>query len=344
MRRGKNAVYCGFLDFIGNATIEGSTTVAQDAIIEVQDLKKTYSSGFMGRRKTDALKGVTFRVGKGEVFGLLGPNGAGKTTMVKVLLGLVRKTGGDASILGQAAGAINARRRVGYLPEHHLIPRHHSVDSALEYYGSLSGMPMAEIREKRQPMLELVGLANQGKTKVGNLSKGMKQRLGLAQAMLHDPELLILDEPTDGVDPVGREQIRVVLHKKAEEGTTIFVNSHLLHEVEKLCSHVVVLDRGRVLQAGAVDDLTRVGGSEQVTLILDGAKPDIMGAAGHEHKMKLKDAPAGRAQLNIELPDQTAVDGLIDRLREKEVSIISMSRAKKSLEEAFLSMVEEEQQ
>src|SRR6516225_11299422 len=198
--------------------------------IEVESLSKTYRDGLFSRKTVEALRGVTFQVERGTIFGLLGPNGAGKTTLIKVLLGIVHKSGGKASLMGLPAGDRRGRRSVGYLPENHRIPRHHTANTALEYYGALSGMRGRDIRKRRPELLELVGLSAWGGSSVKKFSKGMLQRLGLAQALMHDPELLVLDEPTDGVDPVGRKHIRDVLRGMEERGLTIFLNSHLLAE------------------------------------------------------------------------------------------------------------------
>ncbi|MBI5154135.1 ABC transporter ATP-binding protein, partial [Candidatus Poribacteria bacterium] len=164
--------------------------------IEVSGLGKIYRDGFVGRRRVTALDSVSFQVRRGEIFGLLGPNGAGKTTLIKVLLGIVSRTGGDARLLGFPAGHREGRRRTGFLPENHRIPRHHTGDSALAYYGMLSGLSSARIKERRPVLLETVGLREWGKTSIKKYSKGMLQRLGLAQALMHEPDLLILDEPT----------------------------------------------------------------------------------------------------------------------------------------------------
>ncbi|MCY2962759.1 MAG: ABC transporter ATP-binding protein, partial [Planctomycetota bacterium] len=179
--------------------------------IVVENLEKTYRDGLIFRKSIQALRGVSLEVARGTIFGLLGPNGAGKTTLIKVLIGIVRKSKGSAQLLGFPAGDRRGRRRVGYLPETHRIPRHLNAYNALEYYGSLSGMSPRQVRSKRDALLETVGLKGWGSTSVTKFSKGMQQRLGLAQAMLHDPDLLILDEPTDGVDPVGRSEMREVL-------------------------------------------------------------------------------------------------------------------------------------
>lgn len=193
--------------------------------IEVDGLRKTYTDGLIRRRTVEALRGVTFRVEKGTIFGLLGPNGAGKTTLIKVLLGIVRKTGGSATLMGLPAGNRLSRVKVGYLPENHRIPRHHTANSALEYYGALSGMPVRDIRKRSSELLELVGIGKWGPASIRTFSKGMLQRLGLAQALMHDPDLLVLDEPTDGVDPVGRSEMRDTLRRLKDEGKTVFINS-----------------------------------------------------------------------------------------------------------------------
>src|SRR5258708_11615735 len=193
--------------------------------IEVESLRKTYRDGIFSRRTVDALRGVTFQVESGTIFGLLGPNGAGKTTLIKILLGIVHKTGGNASLLGRPAGDRHGRVGVGYLPENHRIPRHHTGNTALEYYGGLSGMSAREVRNKRTELLERVGLAAWGKTPVRSYSKGMLQRLGLAQALMHEPELLVLDEPTDGVDPVGRSEMRAPLRQPKQQGKRVFIHS-----------------------------------------------------------------------------------------------------------------------
>ena len=225
--------------------------------LEVESLRKTYRDGFFRSRNVEALRGVSFRVERGTIFGLLGPNGAGKTTLIKVLLGIVHKSGGNAMLMGLPAGDRRGRVSVGYLPENHRIPRHHTANSALEYYGALSGMTGREIRERRPGLLELVGLAAWGNSPVRKFSKGMLQRLGLAQALMHNPDLLVLDEPTDGVDPVGRSEMRATLRRLRDEGKTIFINSHLLQEIELVCDRVAILVKGELRREGLVETITR---------------------------------------------------------------------------------------
>jgi len=309
-----------------------------DSVIDVQELRKTYRDGFLGRRGIEALKGVSFQVQRGTIFGLLGPNGAGKTTLIKVLLGIVRKTGGTAALLGQPAGDRRGRRSVGYLPENHRIPRHHTANSALEYYGSLSGMSGAEIRSRRPELLELVGLGSWGRSPVKKFSKGMLQRLGLAQALMHNPELLILDEPTDGVDPVGRSEMRGTLQRLKSEGKTIFINSHLLQEIELVCDRVGILVQGELRREGLVEEITRPQQTE-IELTVLGSEVAIREALGFQQIASMKPLGENRFHIVLHIPDQSAVDQTIDGLRTGGISIEELARRRDTLEEAFLGIV-----
>lgn len=222
--------------------------------LRVQNLCKSYGRG---ARSVPALLGVDLALSEGEVLGLLGQNGAGKTTLVKILLDLVRPTAGRATVLGRPAARSAARREVGYLPEDHRLPDHHTAESALAFYGRLSGLPRAEASRRGAEWLERLGLAEARARPIRGFSKGMRQRLGLAQALLHGPRLLLLDEPTDGVDPVGRALIRDVLLERARAGVTILINSHLLGEVERIAGRAVILARGRIVREGSISALTR---------------------------------------------------------------------------------------
>ena len=312
-----------------------------DPVIQVTDLRKTYRDGLFRKRKIEALKGVSLQVGSGQIFGLLGPNGAGKTTLIKVLLGIVHKTSGEARLLGEPAGHKSGRRRVGYLPEGHRIPRHLTGDTALEYYGSLSGLPVAETRRRRGDLLETVGLADWGRTNVTKYSKGMLQRLGLAQAMLHEPDVLILDEPTDGVEPVGRSEISDVLNTLKSQGKTIFLNSHLLQEIELVCDRVAILFEGEVLKVGPVTELTNLAGDTETleaTLELEGDAETITGVVP-EQATSCDRIGENRFRVTIPSLDQAHIDELVDTIRQQGLSIISINRQKLTLEEAFLRLV-----
>ncbi|MSR57275.1 MAG: ABC transporter ATP-binding protein [Planctomycetaceae bacterium] len=312
--------------------------MTQSPAISVESLQKTYRDGFFRGRRIEALKGVSLQIERGTIFGLLGPNGAGKTTLIKILLGIVRKSGGSASLLGRPVGDRIGRRSVGYLPEHHRIPRHHTANTALEYYGSLSGMPIRDIRRRTPELLQNVGLTGWGKTPVKKFSKGMQQRLGLAQALMHDPELLMLDEPTDGVDPVGRADMRAVLQGLKSEGKTIFINSHLLQEIELICDRVAILVQGELRREGLVKDLTQ-GGRSDVEVTLIGSESIIRTALGDRPIAQWTAMEAGQYRVALGLDHQPQVDECVDDLRQAGVSIVGLGRRRDTLEEAFLEIV-----
>jgi len=315
--------------------------VPTEPVIQVKDLEKTYRSGVFRRRTLHALQKVTLEVPQGEIYGLLGPNGAGKTTLIKVLLGIVRKSAGDATVLGRRAGDVEARRKIGYLPENHRIPRHLTGSTALEYYGCLSGLSVAEVHRRAPELLDVVGLKGREKDRVSGYSKGMQQRLGLAQAMLHKPKLIILDEPTDGVDPVGRKEIREVLRRLAADGATVFLNSHLLQEIELICENVAILTNGQVRKTGSVKELTQA--LEESPLIFRVAANEATVRAGIDSEIiqAVHDVGDGVVQFDAGSGDQATVDRTVDALRRADISILSMRRRDLTLEEAFLEIVKE---
>ncbi|MCR9199116.1 MAG: ABC transporter ATP-binding protein [Planctomycetaceae bacterium] len=312
-------------------------------VIQVEGLKKTYRSGILGRRTLQALQGVDLQVPQGSIYGLLGPNGAGKTTLIKILLGIVRKSSGGATVLGLPAGKPAARRRIGYLPENHRIPRHLTGRTALEYYGALSGLAVGEVRRRMPELLDRVGLLGREKERVSGYSKGMQQRLGLAQAMLHKPDLIVLDEPTDGVDPVGRKEIREVLRNLASEGATIFLNSHLLQEIELVCEQVAILTKGVVRRTGSVAELTSAMEEAPMVFDLHGATPEtVAGCFSGHHKLETAPGRDGLVYGRALIKEQSELDAVVDALRAAHVSIVSMKRRELTLEEAFLDIVKEE--
>ena len=219
-----------------------------DAVIETRGLRKVYGA-------TLALDDLDLRVDRGEVFGLLGPNGAGKTTVVKLLLGLTRASGGDGMVLGRPLGDREARRRIGYLPELFRYQAWLTALEVLELHATLSGLPAAQRSVEIERVLELAGIASRSHDRTGGFSKGMQQRLGLAVALLGDPQLVILDEPTSALDPVGRDDVRTIIRDASARGCTVLLNSHLLGEVERLCDRVAVVHRGRVVADGTLGDL-----------------------------------------------------------------------------------------
>ena len=269
----------------------------------------------------------------------MGPERArGKTTLIKILLGIVRKSGGAASLLGHPAGDRKGRCSVGYLPENHRIPRHHTGNTALEYYGSLSGMSVREIRRRAPDLLAQVGLSAWGKTGVKNYSKGMLQRLGLAQALIHEPELIVLDEPTDGVDPVGRSEMRTMLRRLKDQGKTIFINSHLLQEIELVCDRVAILVKGEVRREGLVKDITQRSEAE-IELTLVGSEPAIRAALKEWNLSEWSIPAAGQFRAVLRIGDQAGVDRCLDALRGAGISILELLRRRDTLEDAFMGIV-----
>src|SRR6476661_7515432 len=227
--------------------------------IETEGLVKIFRSRWSGK-EVRAVDGISLRVEPGATFGLLGPNGAGKTTFVKMLLSCAHPTAGRAMVFGRDSREAEARRPIGYLPENHRFPTYMTGRSMLDFYGALSGMDAASRRKRIPELLATVGLAEWGDVRLGKYSKGMLQRVGLAQALMHSPTLLILDEPSDGVDPVGRRQIRDILSGLEEKGVTIFLNSHLLAEVELFCRDVAIIHKGKLALEGKVKELTAGSG------------------------------------------------------------------------------------
>jgi ABC-2 type transport system ATP-binding protein len=235
--------------------------MAATAVAEFENVTKDYPAGLLGRRPLRAVAGVSFRVEQGEVFGLLGPNRAGKTTLVKILLSLCRPTAGRAMRLGRPVADRRTLGRVGYVHENPAFPRYLTAAGLLEYYGALSLMPYEEVRQRVPKLLELVGLADRGREPIARFSKGMVQRLGVAQALINDPDLLVLDEPSEGLDLAGRRLVRELIADQRRRGRTVILVSHALEDVEQLCDRAAVLVAGRLVNLGPMADLVRDPGT-----------------------------------------------------------------------------------
>ena len=215
---------------------------------------------------THALRDVSLKVGAGEIFGLLGPNGAGKSTLVKVLLTVVKPSVARGEMLGQPIGDKKTLARVGYLPEQHRLAPYLTARQAVEFVAALSGVDRATRKKRAAELLDRVGLSKWMERRVNVFSKGMRQRAGLAAALVNDPQIIFLDEPTDGVDPVGRVEIRDLLIQMRREGRTVFLNSHLLGEAEQVCDRVAILVQGRVVKQGSMADLQKEGSRQELTV------------------------------------------------------------------------------
>ena len=300
--------------------------------IFIDNVTKIYSQSARG---IAALAGVSICVAQGEIYGLLGRNGAGKTTLVKTLLDIVRPTTGEARILGRSSRSASTRKPVGYLPEDHRFPDYRTGDGLLHYYAGLSGMSAAQCAVRVPHLLKLTGLVDAAHRKIRTYSKGMKQRLGLAQALVHDPQVIFLDEPTDGVDPVGRAQIRDVLMTLKRDGKTIFLNSHLLSEVERICDRIGIMEKGKLVREGTLSALTKTETCFALT-----THPPV----DAETRQALSEMSVSVSLANgvclVELRSDDEIDRVVDLLRARKVSVRGIEQRRVTLEEVFMKAVE----
>ncbi len=293
--------------------------------IDVRGVEKVY------RGRVHALRGVDMRVGRGEVYGLLGPNGAGKSTLVKILMTLVRPTRCEGTLLGDPVGRQSTLAKVGYLPENPKFPAHLTGRQALEWAGAMTGVSRAERKRRAGELLELVRMRKWEGVKIARYSKGMRQRIGLAQAMINNPAIVMLDEPTDGVDPVGRKEIRDVLVEMKSRGATVLLNSHLLSEAEMVCDRVSILVQGKMSMEGTLDELTAGQRRYEIECGREGVE-----AASLRCSAPLR--VEGR-MVRVETDEAEAVQPVIDSLRAGGVVIRSVRAIRPSLEDLFIAAV-----
>ena len=305
------------------------------SIIHADRVTKVFNP--RGKGAVTALAELSLDVREGEIFGLLGPNGAGKTTFIKVLLEIVRVTSGQAALLGQPVGHAAAKARVGYLPENHRYPDFLTGAQVLRYFGKLSGIPGPELEQRIDDRLRLVGMEQWKNTKIRKYSKGMLQRIGLAQALINDPKLVMLDEPTDGVDPIGRKEIRDMLARLRDAGKTVFLNSHLLSEVELICDRVAILNKGRLVRLGTVKELTTSENTYRIAIA--GALPDSLRTVWEATRVSPREE---HGELLFFLPDTTALNAIIDQLRAAGVLITGVTEKRQSLEDLFIDTIARE--
>jgi ABC-2 type transport system ATP-binding protein len=292
------------------------------AALEFEHLTKEYHS-FASRRRLRAQDSFSLRVETGEIFGFLGPNGAGKSTAIHLAMGFMRPTSGSGRMLGQPFGYARARRRVGFLAENVAL-YHRRAESLVRFYGALNGMRGSYLAKRAREALEAVGLQDQASRNVGKFSRGMLQRVGLAQALVNDPDLLILDEPTSALDPLARVAVRELLLKAREEGKTIFLSSHLLSEVELVCDRVAVLHRGRLVRLGRTVDLLQSG--EQTEILARGIAANAFAAAA---------AQDGVVRFIVESNKQRAA---LESVWNLGGEILSVNPVRRSLEDIFLEV------
>jgi ABC-2 type transport system ATP-binding protein len=301
--------------------------------IETAGLTKVFRSRW-SKRELRAVDDISLQVPRGATYGLLGPNGAGKTTFVKMLLSCAHPTAGSAKVFGRDTRETEARRPIGYLPENHRFPTYMTGWGMLDFYGALSGMDSASRKRRIPELLNVVGLDERAHNlRLGKYSKGMLQRVGLAQALMHSPQLLVLDEPSDGVDPVGRKQIRDVLQALEQKGVTIFLNSHLLAEVELFCHEVAIIQKGRVALKGTVQELTSGSGYRVEALCVpEGVRAVLEAKARHAAAID------GTLQLLFETREQA--NQAVDLLRTNQCEIESLTRTRSTLEDVFMKTIE----
>jgi ABC-2 type transport system ATP-binding protein len=314
-------------------------TLDNSIAIDLQNVCKVYG------RRVYALNGISLSVNRGEVFGLLGPNGAGKSTLIKIMMTVVRATHAHGTILGRPVGHKPTLAKVGYLPENHRFPRYLTGRQTLEFFASLSGIDRPTRRRRAAELLDLVSMSAWADQKVVSYSKGMMQRVGLAQALVNDPELVLLDEPTDGVDPVGRLDIRNVLLRLRDEGKTVFINSHLLSELEMICGRVAILVAGRVARQGRIHDLTASG--QRYEIELDSVPPTVFADLLQPPNELVGKLPSGisfevhKNIVRVATTEPADIQPLLDSARKSGLIIRRIQTIRPSLEDLFMEAVGE---
>jgi ABC-2 type transport system ATP-binding protein len=320
------------------SAIPTTTVSTMPWAVDLADVAKTYKG------RIHALRGVSMKVAMGEIFGLLGPNGAGKSTLVKILMTVISPSRARGSVLGHPVGHKPTLARVGYLPEHHRFPDYLTGGQVLEFYAGLCGVGRADRKKRRGELLELVGMTRWGDTRVKSYSKGMRQRIGIAQALMNDPDLVVLDEPTDGVDPVGRRDIRNILLEVKRRGKAVFLNSHLLSELEMVCDRVAILVQGVVASQGTIGELTEGRERYEIELGVDRApidvlrelSPELAAAGALASGEKIEHTPT---MLRVATGDAARVQGLVDLFRGRGVVIRALRPVRPSLEDLFMQAV-----
>jgi len=305
--------------------------------IRTEGLTKHYKVGFWRPRPYPALDGLTMQVGLGEVFGFLGPNGAGKTTTLKLLMQLIYPTSGRAEILGKPVGDVDAKQRIGYLPEQPYFYDYLTAEELLHYFAAIFGYAPAERRRRAAALLDEVGIGAERRLQLRKFSKGMLQRVGIAQALINEPEVVFLDEPMSGLDPLGRREIRQLILRLRDRGCTVFFSSHVLADAETLCSRVAILAKGRLVAAGRLTDMLafEVRGWE---LVVSGLNEDVLARAQQcRHVVRATRLAEGRYAL--ELPLTPPPERTLAELIAKGASLVSLTPIRDTLEDFFVRQV-----
>jgi ABC-2 type transport system ATP-binding protein len=303
--------------------------------IEIQGLTKSYPVGFWKRQVRLALKPLNLTVATGETFGFLGPNGAGKTTTLKILMGIISPSAGSATILGKDFRDPEIKTRIGFLPEQPYFYDYLSAPELLDYYAGLSGLGRAERQKRIGPVLDRVGLSDAGNKQLRKFSKGMLQRVGIAQAIIHEPDVVFLDEPMSGLDPLGRHEVRELIQSLKDEGKTVFFSTHILSDAEALCDRVAVIHKGELRGVGVVNDLrSAVAGKSEVVWEGPHALSTVSGFLAESHV-------TGETVRGV--VRSADLDGLLEKLRQLRARLISVTPLHGTLEDYFLANTTEKE-
>jgi ABC-2 type transport system ATP-binding protein len=304
--------------------------------IKTEKLTKHYTKGFWRPRPYAALEDLTLQVGQGEVFGFLGPNGAGKTTTLKLLMQLIYPTSGHAEILGRPVGDVSVRRRIGYLPENPYFYDNLTAEELISYFAQLFGYSAAEGRRRATRLLDQAGIGAERRFQLRKFSKGMVQRVGIAQALVNDPEVVFLDEPMSGLDPLGRREVRELILRLRDRGCTVFFSSHVLSDAEALCSRVAILAKGKLVASGPLDKLTafQARGWE---LVVSGLNDEALARARASISAV---TPIGNGRFALEIPLTTAPERLIPELVASGAQLVSLNPIRATLEDYFVAKVQ----
>ena len=299
-----------------------------DYVLDLSGIRKTYRGG------VEALKGIDLQVPRGCIYGLLGPNGAGKSTMIKILTPVIRKSGGDGTMLGKPIGDRRTLQKVGLLPEHAQFPDYLTGRQVIEFTAGLQDVAASEVQKRTDTLLELVDMTEAEGRKMKGYSKGMKQRIGIAQALVNDPEIVFLDEPTDGVDPAGRRDFRLLMKRLREEGRTIFINTHILSELEPIVDRVAIVSHGELLGEGVLDDLRSRKPDYHVEY--EGALSPTTQAS-----MESGGLIVSSGLITMSTSKAEDVQPVIDQLRGEGLVVSRVERKTQSLEELFMGFVDQ---
>jgi ABC-2 type transport system ATP-binding protein len=310
--------------------------IAAPPIVRIQDIVKDFRPG-LGLRSRRVLHGISFSVREGEIFGFVGPNGAGKTTTLKILMGLIRPSAGAASILGHDVGETSFRRHVGFLPENPYFYDFLTGREILRFYARLSGVPHAGLRARVDTLLEWVDLASAADARLRTYSKGMLQRIGIAQALVHDPSVVFLDEPMSGLDPIGRKEVRDLILRLRSEGKTVFMSTHILSDVEMVCDRVAIIVRGRIRFEGATHEFL-AGGEPEVDVVLAHLPPEAAASLEEQFGARLRGVD-DRIELRVA---EKLVNPLLHAAIAAGAEVVSVTPHRMSLESIFLSAVAED--